>query len=363
MDRRSMMIGAGSTLLLGGAGAAAWRSSVGSMSDYARYARRLRAALPADPTLAELIRYATLAPNSHNTQPWRFRIEEGAVTILPDPSRTTPAVDPDNHHLFVSLGCAAETLAIAAGATGRPGELETDADTGGVRYRFTHGRHRPEPLLKAIAARQSTRAEFDGRPVPADTIERLRRAAVMPGVRLVLLTDRGPIDRVRELVVAGNGAQMADPAFMRELKQWLRFNPDSAMQSGDGLFSATSGNPVLPTALGSLAFDRFFTAAAENDKYARQIRSSAGIAVFVADRADPAHWIAIGRACQRFALTATALGLKHAFINQPVEVAALRQDLAGLVGESGKRPDIVMRFGHGPALLFSPRRPVRLVTI
>lgn len=363
MDRRSMMIGAGSTLLLGGAGAAAWRSSVGSMADYARYTRRLRAALPADPTLAELIRYATLAPNSHNTQPWRFRIEEGAVTILPDPSRTTPAVDPDNHHLFVSLGCAAETFAIAAGATGRPGELEVGTDMGGVRYRFTQGRHRAEPLLKAIAARQSTRAEFDGRAVPADTIDRLRRAAAIPGVRLVLLTDRGPIDRVRELVVAGNGAQMADPAFMRELKQWLRFNPDSAMRSGDGLFSAASGNPVLPTALGSLAFDRFFTAAAENDKYARQIRSSAGIAVFVAERADPAHWIAIGRACQRFALTATALGLKHAFINQPVEVAALRQDLAGLVGESGKRPDIVMRFGHGPALPFSPRRPVRLVTI
>lgn len=363
MDRRSVMIGAGSTLLLGGAGTLAWRSSVGSMTDYARYADQLRAPLSADPTFADLIRYATLAPNSHNTQPWLFHIEAAAVTILPDPSRATPAVDPDNHHLFVSLGCAAETLAIAASATGRPGELKIGSGEGGVRYRFTRGRHRPEPLLTSIPARQSTRAEFDGRPVPAETIERLRRASAMPGVRLVLLTDRGPIDRVRELVVAGNSAQMGDPAFMRELKQWLRFNPDSAMASGDGLFSAASGNPVLPTALASLAFDRFFTADGENDKYAHQIRSSAGIAVFVADRADPAHWIAIGRACQRFALTATALGLKHAFINQPVEVAALREDLASLVGESGKRPDIVMRFGYGPALPFSPRRAVRLVTI
>jgi hypothetical protein len=27
--------------------------------------------------------------------------------ILPDLSRRCPAVDPDDHHLFVSLGCAA----------------------------------------------------------------------------------------------------------------------------------------------------------------------------------------------------------------------------------------------------------------
>ena len=50
----------------------------------------------------ELVRYATLAPSSHNTQCWKFAIEDKAITILPDLSRRTPAVDPDDHHLFVS---------------------------------------------------------------------------------------------------------------------------------------------------------------------------------------------------------------------------------------------------------------------
>ena len=177
------------------------------------------------------------------------------------------------------------------------------------------------------------------------------------------LTDRTRIEHVRNLVVAGNRAQMADPSFRRELKQWLRFNPGSAMASGDGLFSAATGNPVLPDLLGSIAFDHFFTAEAENDKYARQIRSSAGIAVFVADREDSMHWIAVERACQRFALAATSLGLKHAFINQPIEIAPLRPELASLIGESGARSDIVMRFGYGPELPFSPRRPVEAVLI
>jgi hypothetical protein len=54
--------------------------------------------------------------------------------------------------------------------------------------------------------------------------------------------------------------------------------------------------------LGPLAIDMMFTARAENDKYARQIASSAGIAVFIAERDDPEHWVLAGRACQRFAL-------------------------------------------------------------
>lgn len=363
MKRRHILIGAGTSLLLGGAGAAAWRGSVGSMADYADAMVRTRAPLPVDPGTKDLIRFATLAGNSHNTQPWHFRAGPGKVEILPDHSRATPVVDPDDHHLFVSLGCAAENLMIAASATGRPGELEIDPEAGSIRYVFTEGAGRPDELLAAIPARQVSRSNYDGRRVPAGDVDELRRAAELPGVRMSLLTGRAQIDRVRDLVVAGNDAQMADPAFMAELKQWLRFNPRKAMTAGDGLFSAASGNPVLPDLIGGLAFDHAFSAVGESAKYARQINSSAGIAVVTADREDKAHWIAVGRACQRFALTATVLGIRHAFVNQPVEVASLRPELAALAGEGGLRPDLVIRFGYGPAMPFSPRRPPDAVII
>ena len=189
----------------------------------------------------------------------------------------------------------------------------------------------------------------------------LVKAASVPGVDLVLLTDRARIGQLRDLVLTGNSAQMANPAFVRELKSWLRFNPHQALRTGDGLYSVASGNPALPDWLGPYAFDWLSTAASQNDAYSRQIRSSAGIATFVGAGASPAHWAAVGQACQRFALQATALGLKHAFINQPVEVPALRPELARLVGLSGRRPDIVMRFGYGPTLPWAPRRPVSSV--
>ena len=363
MNRRRILIGAGATLALGAAGGVAWRTSTGSSGDYDRLTARFRAPLTDAPPVTELVRYAALAASGHNTQPWRFRLSDGAVDILPDLTRRTPAVDPDDHHLFVSLGCAAENLRIAAAATGRPGELALGADGRSLRYSFTSGAAQPDPLFAAIPARRSSRTIYDGHPIPPSALARLRQATTAPGVAFHLLTDRPSLDRVRELVVAGNTAQMADPAFMAELKHWLRFNPRAALRQGDGLFSASSGSPVLPDGLGGLAFDRFFTAASENPRYEAQIASSAAVAVFVAERSDPAHWIAVGRACQRLMLAATGLGLRHAFVNQPVEVAALRPELAALVGEGDKRPNLVLRLGFGPTLPLSPRRSVEAVIL
>jgi hypothetical protein len=50
-------------------------------------------------------------------------------------------------------------------------------------------------------------------------------------------------------------------------------------------------------------------------------------------------------------------------LNQPVEVARLRPQFAGLLGIGAQRPDLVVRFGRGPKLPVSLRRPVQAVMI
>jgi len=359
MNRRQLLVSGGAVALAGAGITYFGLRQMGSMEEYKASVEATRAALAERPEMKDFIRYATLAANGHNTQPWRFRVGAGRIDILPDFSRRTPVVDPDDHHVFVSLGCAAENLTLAAAARGYRGEIGFDpANDGAVVFAFADGPRAGSALFDAIPKRQSTRADYDGKPVSTADLQSLSNAAAVPGVDLVLITDRPQIDRVRNLVVAGNSAQISDAAFVRELKAWLRFSPRDAIQTGDGLFSAASGSPALPGWLGPHLFDWVFKADAENDKYARQIASSAGIAVFVSQRDDREHWVLAGRACQRFALQATALGLKCAFINQPVEVAKLRPELASLVGLPGRRPDLVMRFGYGPLLPYSARRAV-----
>lgn len=364
VNRRSVLVGGGAAALAGAAVAIVGIDRADAMDAYAAAVARTRGALDADPGMIDLVRFATLAPSGHNTQPWRFRLTADRMTILPDLKRRTPVVDPDDHHLFVALGCAAETLAIAAAARGHPGQITFDPTEGGAASFVFGGARRPEPaLFAAIARRRSSRTVYDGRPLANTDLSALAQAAAMPGVDLMLLTDRPRVDHVRDLVIAGNSAQLASDAFMRELKHWIRFSPHHALQTGDGLFAASSGSPALPEWPGPGMFDATFHAKSENNKYARQLGSSAGIAVFVGHAADAETWIAVGRAAQRFQLQATALGIAHAFVNQPVEVARLRPELATLIGLPGRRPDLVLRFGHGPTLPYSARRAVSAVLV
>jgi len=310
---------------------------------------------------AELTRYATLAPSSHNTQCWKFSAAPGSITILPDFARRCPAVDPDDHHLFVSLGCAAENLIQAAAAAGLRGETGFDVARECVSIPLAPTTAIESPLFKAIPDRQCTRAEFDGQAISTEEMRQLASATESEQVDVLLLTERRVLEQVLEYVVAGNMAQISDPAFVAELKAWIRFNEGAAVRSGDGLYTASSGNPTMPTWLGRRMFDLFFTAKSENEKYSRQIRSSAGVAVFVGRTTDKANWVEVGRSYQRFALQASALGIRNAMLNQPVEVTHLRTEFARMLGIGARRPDLVVRFGRGPKLPASLRRPVQAV--
>ena len=310
----------------------------------------------------ELVQYATLAPSSHNTQCWKFALDAKGITILPDLSRRTPAVDPDDHHLFVSLGCAAENLVQAALAHGFKGDAGLDASSDAIRVTLAPTRSQATALFKAIPQRQCTRGDYDAQPLSNEDLHLLERAGTAEGVRVLLLTDRGKMEQVLDHVVQGNTAQMAGAAFVKELKAWTRFNSADAVRTGDGLYSVSSGNPSIPNWIGDLAFGLFFTPKSENERYARQIRNSAGIAVFVSERNDKAHWVEAGRCYERFALQATALGVRNGFLNQPVEVGAIRPQFARWLGIGpSERPDLVVRFGRGPTMPPSMRRPVQAV--
>ncbi|MEO5737638.1 MAG: Tat pathway signal protein [Variovorax sp.] len=313
----------------------------------------------------DLVRQAVLAPSSHNTQCWRFQVAEKSISIAPDLARRCPVVDPDDHHLFVSLGCAAENMVHAALAAGLNADPRFDPRGDGViAVNLEATQQRVSPLFQAISERQCTRGDYDGRAISPAELRLLEQAGTGDGVSVRLLTARPTMESVLEYVVAGNTAQMNDAAFVAELKTWIRFGADEALRTGDGLFAGASGNPALPRWLGSRLLSLFFTPKSENERYARQIRNSAGIAVFVSERNDKAHWVEAGRCYERFALQATVLGIRNAFLNQPVEVGAIRPQFTGWLDMgSNARPDLVVRFGRGPAMPLSMRRPVQAVLV
>src|SRR5438094_3451657 len=52
------------------------------------------------------LKYALLAPSSHNSQPWLFHICKNTLELYADRRRACPVVDPGDRELIMSCGCA-----------------------------------------------------------------------------------------------------------------------------------------------------------------------------------------------------------------------------------------------------------------
>lgn len=309
--------------------------------------------------LRSLVSIAIKAASSHNTQPWKFRLEPRRVTVMPDFARRCPVVDPDDHHLFASLGCATENLVLAAQVAGFHADVDIDPRSGEVRIELETSVASTPVLFPAIDLRACSRTAYDGSALSADEARQLEAAGRGEGVSLRLLTDARALEQVAEFVAAGNTAQFSDHAWRRELQDWVRFNPRSARATGDGLYGPAMGNPAVPDWVGRLFMQLAFSVKSQNREDIRHIRQSSAVAVLVSDHDDRRHWVEAGRCYERFALQAAAVDLRTAFINQPVEVAALRPQFAAHLGlAAGQRPDLLIRVGRGPLMPRSFRRPV-----
>ena len=254
-------------------------------------------------------------------------------------------------------------------------------------------------MFQAITIRQSNRGEFDGKPLSTKEIQILEEAGKGDGVKLLFLTDHDRVRRALDYIILANtcellgqsisfqrrlkphlthnltyiayqfneikciAAQIDNPDFFKELKTWIRFGEADATTASDGLYSPCMGSPSIPRWLGTRIFDIILRSSSENAKILKQVQSSAGLAIFVSEKDDTLHWIEAGRCYERFALQATALGIRNSFLNMPVEEASIRKQFSRSFGiENGSRPDFVVRFGKGGnEMPRSLRRPVEEV--
>lgn len=333
-------------------------------SDYDGQADQVRNALmrvPAMPAqMLEIVRYATLAANSHNTQPWKFVIQSDAIEIHPDYSRRLPVVDPGDRELWISLGCALENLLIAARAAGYACEVTYPDAVDSIHIRLSADTRYDGPLFQSIPVRQNTRSEYDRKAIKGKDLDQVQALAVEPGVSLHYVLNSSGLDTVLDYVRRGNLSQYADKAFVNELICWLRFNKREALASLDGLPSRCSGKPEVPRWLGRM-FVQGTQPQQAADADAKNLRSSAGAVVVVSASDNKTAWVRTGQVYERMALMLTSLNIKSAFLNQPIEVDRLRGQFQSAMGLGEARPQLLVRFGYAALMPRSLRRPAERV--
>lgn len=314
-----------------------------------------------------LVEFATKAPSGHNTQPWKFENFQDGIIIHPDFTRSLPVVDGDNHALYISLGCALENLIIVASQKGYECEIDypTNNHNGITVLLRTNATDNPigDELFDFIPKRQVNRSKYSDKNVNETELDILRTSFSFEGVSIILLNGKVSFERVIPLIIEGNNLQFQNKNFVNELTSWFRYSKSEAEEKKDGLWTAVMGLPNMGRFIGNFVMKNFVSAQSEAKRINDILNNTAGIAIFVCEKNDTISWINVGRAFQRFALTATKLGICHAHLNMPCEEISVRHKLAKELGIENQHPLLLIRFGYADKMPYSVRRNIEDVII
>ena len=318
-----------------------------------------------NPDYLYMVENAIKAPSGHNTQPWLFKVNDDNIEIYPNYDKSLSVVDFDNRELFISLGCAAENLCIAAAEKGYSPILSIDRKgVITVRLLKSEGEAANNELINQLDKRQTNRSVYNGKRIPKDTIDMLANISLEHSITSYFFENGTPAyDSITSYIVQGNKLQMTDRAFKNELKLWMRFNKKQSHKSRDGLSYAVYNAPNFPIFISKPIMSGFLNAKTQNKGDLKKIGSSSHFVIFTAKNNTVEEWIMLGRSLQRFILHCTRLDLAHAYANQPCEIRELASKLQQAIHINNEHAIILLRIGYAAPTPYSLRKNVEEVLL
>ena len=273
-------------------------------------------------------------------------------------------VDPQDRALLISCGAALGALRAAMrhfGYAGEIGLLPAGDDSDLLAHVGLGGPHwrsaAEEARFWAITGRRTTRRAFADEALPLGLAAELAGFGCAEGVEVAVMTDPAAKARMAALVTEGDRAQFADPRFRRQLGAWVHSRRTT---SRDGISGVTFGMSDVLSPVGGLVirtFDMGDGIAAKDQEIAK---GSPALLVVATGQDEALDWVRAGIAHMEALLAITAAGPTAAYLNQQVELDALRPRLREAAGVTGQ-PQLLLRIGRGPAVLPVVRRSVEEV--
>lgn len=308
---------------------------------------------PNDP-LERLVYYARLAPSSHNSQPWKFRLAAGEIDVFADHAHWLRVADPQRRELHLSVGCALEALRIAGDFAGYGTAVnyfpvEGD-DTLVARVKVAFGgpkRENPAAgLLEAITTRRTSHRHFDpAKPVGDEDKKQLYRSFEVGDVSLHFLDERTALDLLAGLESRADALLFANPAYREELADAV----------GAGLLKTS----WLISKLGQFAVGHLPVGARMAHGDAERLASAPLVALLTTRNDRPVDAVQAGEAFMRIALVAESRDVRVQPVSQVLEVEETRAGIARLFDLGDRVAQHLFRLGHAEAEAQpAPRRPL-----
>jgi len=291
-----------------------------------------------------LLGVARHAPSSHNTQPWKVKIQKNQLVIGYAPNRQLTVGDPTKRELFISLGCFIETLVLAGKDMGYEATYAfkgSSPDNVALLTFEKIGTSREEFWLPLIKHRRSNRRLYQAKAISSKHLAELEVLSDETA-KLRLFTELKDIAALTKATYDATYHAMSNPAFRAELASWVRNN---WTRQPDGMPAYTQGIPGPVSLVAKVVIKKNKKVAKDQAKKdSKRVEHSAAIGLICVDKETPAAWIEAGRLYQKACLTAEANHIHTSAISAavivPETVSRIKKKLS-----IHNEPIVLLRFG------------------
>jgi len=302
--------------------------------------------------LSFLVRFAVLAPSSHNSQPWRFEVRGDQITIYPDMRRALPQSDKNNRQLFISLGCALENLLIAADYYGFATQVVYQDN--GVMVSLQRIRQEPSQeknhLIFSIPKRHTNRNPYDDR-MPDEQFIRWIKSLANDDMRIDCITDQNIKNKIADSIIAAGIAAMDDRGFRGELSQYVKSNITKASVGMPGF---GFGMPLPVSLIAAFMLKRFNMSKLSRKQDEKLLKEHTPVMVVISTKGDDAKtWMQAGKRYEHIALAAEHKGMNTAPMAAAIQIGDFYRELQKILDIT--RPQVFFRLGY--AELLTPHSP------
>jgi hypothetical protein len=307
-----------------------------------------------------LLIYSILAPSTHNSQPWLFKITDNLIEVYKNPKYYLPYADPLNRDLYISIGCCLENLIIASKYFRIFEKLEiilNDDLVARILFKDVMNNHAPDLNFKkyidSIKTRQNVRGIFEDKSIDDNIIDEVAALNTFNDLKILFLKDKEKIKIMGELTAEGLRRAYSNKNFRKEMSGWIY--PDAIRKRKDGIPTSSLKAP-FPFSIILPYLVRFFNIGKKLGELNRISIASAPLSIAIfSKKNEPDTWVKVGMLVERVMLHLNSKGIKTSIFVAAIEMG-LTKEIKNLFG-TDLEPQFHFCAGYmGANKKYTPRR-------
>ncbi|TGK80291.1 hypothetical protein EHQ31_16840 [Leptospira montravelensis] len=332
--------------------------------------------------LEQILVTALLAPNSHNSQPWKIKkVSDSEFLLFGDKEKQLLEIDSLNRQFFHTQGCFLELAHLTADKLmfdtkityfpkGKPGP-KTFANLPVAKFEiFPKSKCVHDFLFAGVPNRRMNRSVYSGNLISKEELEDLKMLMGPTKHKLLFVNDPKQLESILPILDAAF-AMETNRTISNELnRKWFRISKEDIYTKRDGLTLEGNGLSGIKlwfakTFFVDLSKESWHSESAREagiQMFQKQVYSSKALVLFITEGSDEERtWIETGRDFMRLTLACAVREIAFHTMNQAVEdYPESRQFTKQLKTILGLKPkeqiQLIARMGRSSYEYNSPRR-------